>query len=274
MDLSLDDIIASQKRERKADETRSKGQNTRGKVGGAGNGGRKGSANSKKSGKGSGKDAKLRQGNSGRQPGSGGGKVRHRRKQQFADPYVKPQKRRPSVSGKNTEFLTGVEVYIENLHFDVEEDDLEELFREVGRVKKSVLERNRNGKSMGRGYVVMSRRDADVALREFDGRRLDGRVMRITIRRRQNKVGRTFSDKQHPLARQEKNSNRNLEAQRPRRHEQEFHARKKNVRNGDRSNNKLRKQGARDLPTRKGNITAAELNKALDKYKQQNRQKS
>mmetsp|Transcript_7088 Transcript_7088/g.8169 ORF Transcript_7088/g.8169 Transcript_7088/m.8169 type:complete len:278 (+) Transcript_7088:108-941(+) len=77
---------------------------------------------------------------------------------------------------------TGTKLLISNLDFNVSEEDIKELFEELGDVKRSSVHFDRSGRSKGSAEVVYSRRqDAMAALNRYNGVRLDGKAMQIEI---------------------------------------------------------------------------------------------
>ncbi|CAG8508530.1 12849_t:CDS:2 [Cetraspora pellucida] len=82
--------------------------------------------------------------------------------------------RRTLNSNSNTKLT------VENLFYEVTEDDLEELFSECGPVKKVILHYDRAGRSTGNAEVTFDDpKDAEAALRKYNGQTLDGQQMRI-----------------------------------------------------------------------------------------------
>ncbi|QPG77258.1 hypothetical protein FOA43_004666 [Brettanomyces nanus] len=124
--------------------------------------------------------------------------------------------RRARISGplhldKESEDLAKGEPYLRvtNLHPDLTEKDLKQLFSTVGTVKFVKLELNTNGQSTGIAFVGFERsRDCSYAIEEFDGRRAAGqiisvenavplaeRIFAIPQKSKKNKRGRENSDK-------------------------------------------------------------------------------
>ncbi|EIE76506.1 hypothetical protein G6F46_010019 [Rhizopus delemar] len=96
----------------------------------------------------------------------------------------------------------GVELSIENLHYNVTEQDVLELFSTVGPVEKARLFYDRSGRSTGQAKVkYASSSDADKAIKKFDNVELDGQPMKIEIsqpssnRLGRNSGGRSLSDR-------------------------------------------------------------------------------
>ncbi|CZT09831.1 related to RNA and export factor binding protein [Rhynchosporium graminicola] len=69
---------------------------------------------------------------------------------------------------------------VENLHYDLTEEDLEDLFNRIGPVLKLSLTYDRAGRSEGVAYVTYeSAQDAKAAVREFDGANAKGQPIRL-----------------------------------------------------------------------------------------------
>ncbi|RDW77305.1 hypothetical protein BP6252_05358 [Coleophoma cylindrospora] len=70
---------------------------------------------------------------------------------------------------------------VENLHYELTEEDLEDLFTRIGRIQKLVLTYDRAGRSEGVAYVTYENaQDAKSAIREFDGANAKGQPIRLT----------------------------------------------------------------------------------------------
>lgn len=77
---------------------------------------------------------------------------------------------------------TGTKLYISNLDYGVTNEDIKELFSEMGVLKKSTVHYNKNGVSTGTAEVVFMRRsDAVGALKRYNNVQLDGKAMKIEI---------------------------------------------------------------------------------------------
>jgi THO complex subunit 4 len=69
---------------------------------------------------------------------------------------------------------------VENLFYEVTQEDLEELFSECGTVKKVYIHYDRAGRSTGVADIVFEApSEAEAALRKYNGKTLDGQQMRI-----------------------------------------------------------------------------------------------
>ncbi|KAK2628349.1 hypothetical protein QTJ16_002995 [Diplocarpon rosae] len=69
---------------------------------------------------------------------------------------------------------------VENLHYDLTEDDLDDLFNRIGPVVKLTLTYDRAGRSEGVAYVTYeTASDAKAAIREFDGANAKGQPIRL-----------------------------------------------------------------------------------------------
>ncbi len=74
-----------------------------------------------------------------------------------------------------------VRLYVGNLPFSVSEQDLEEIFAQVGTVESSNIVTDRDtGRSRGFAFVEMETQEAaDAAIQNFNGRELDGRALTV-----------------------------------------------------------------------------------------------
>jgi len=73
-------------------------------------------------------------------------------------------------------------ITISNLDFGVSEQDLKELFSEIGSLKKAAIHFNAQGKSMGVADLVYARRaDALKAIKQYNDVALDGRQMKMRL---------------------------------------------------------------------------------------------
>ncbi|KFY10916.1 hypothetical protein V491_07412 [Pseudogymnoascus sp. VKM F-3775] len=66
---------------------------------------------------------------------------------------------------------------VDNVHYDLTESDLDDLFNRIGPVAKLELVYDRAGRSEGVAYVTYeSARDASAAVREYDGANANGKA--------------------------------------------------------------------------------------------------
>ncbi|KFG81848.1 putative RNA binding protein [Metarhizium anisopliae] len=89
-----------------------------------------------------------------------------------------PRRRRESPVSDNK----GSKIRVENIHYDLTEEDLDELFARIGRVSKLNLRYDRAGRSEGVAYVTYEQReDAEEAIKQFDGANANGQPIRLTL---------------------------------------------------------------------------------------------
>ncbi|KAL4817139.1 hypothetical protein BDW67DRAFT_160745 [Aspergillus spinulosporus] len=108
------------------------------------------------------------------------------------DKYEDDRDTRPSRGGRRARVdryspspdraSAGTRLRIENLHYDITETDLEELFSRIGPISNVSLVYDRAGRSEGVAYVTYNRySDAKTAIAEFDGANAKGQPIRISI---------------------------------------------------------------------------------------------
>ncbi|EPS34649.1 hypothetical protein PDE_09613 [Penicillium oxalicum 114-2] len=106
-------------------------------------------------------------------------------------------RRRRSNSPDRGRSLTKVRV--ENLHYDITQGELEDLFTRIGPVLELSLVYDRAGRSEGVAYVTYQRlSDAHESIREFDGANAKGQPIRLSLvpgRRERNPDRNTLFDR-------------------------------------------------------------------------------
>ena len=71
-------------------------------------------------------------------------------------------------------------VYVGNLPFKTTEEDLANLFSQVGSVESvSIITDRDTGRSKGFGFVSMGSDDADKAIAQFNGQDFNGRALTV-----------------------------------------------------------------------------------------------
>jgi len=78
--------------------------------------------------------------------------------------------------------LWGTMVVIDNLKYDVLEDDLKDLMEVIGPVESIKISYDPSGRSLGKaGVVFRSKYDAEQAVKEYHGVEIDGQKMKVEI---------------------------------------------------------------------------------------------
>lgn len=71
-------------------------------------------------------------------------------------------------------------IYVGNLSYQTTENDLANLFEEVGQVESvNIITDRDTGRSKGFGFVEMSNEDADKAITQFNGTEVNGRALTV-----------------------------------------------------------------------------------------------
>ncbi|VFQ76777.1 unnamed protein product [Cuscuta campestris] len=87
-----------------------------------------------------------------------------------------------SAVGRPASIETGTKLYISNLDYGVSNEDIKELFNEVGDLKRYSIHYDKSGRSKGTAEVVFARRqDALSALKRYNNVQLDGKPMKIEM---------------------------------------------------------------------------------------------
>ncbi|KAL6768187.1 REF1 [Auxenochlorella protothecoides x Auxenochlorella symbiontica] len=86
------------------------------------------------------------------------------------------------AAGPRSASALGTKLYITNLHYDVTEGDIKELFSTCGEVIRHRIIFDASGRSQEAGFVVYQHKsEAEAALQRYNGVALDGRVMQIEL---------------------------------------------------------------------------------------------
>eukprot|EP00252_Welwitschia_mirabilis_P011371 TRINITY_DN2557_c0_g1_i1.p1 TRINITY_DN2557_c0_g1~~TRINITY_DN2557_c0_g1_i1.p1 ORF type:complete len:232 (-),score=44.20 TRINITY_DN2557_c0_g1_i1:519-1214(-) len=100
----------------------------------------------------------------------------------FSKPNFDTEMLNAVAPSKPMKIETGTKVAISNLDYGVSNDDIRELFSEVGDLKRYAIHYDRSGRSKGTGEVVFARRsDADTAVKRYNNVQLDGKPLKLEI---------------------------------------------------------------------------------------------
>ncbi|KAJ6169671.1 hypothetical protein N7497_002514 [Penicillium chrysogenum] len=86
---------------------------------------------------------------------------------------------------------TLTKVRVDNLHYDITETDLEDLFGRIGPVSELTVSYDRAGRSEGVAFVTYARlKDAHTSIQEYDGANAKGQPIRLSLRPRSSLLDR------------------------------------------------------------------------------------
>ncbi|MDZ7776125.1 MAG: RNA-binding protein [Bacteroidales bacterium] len=82
-------------------------------------------------------------------------------------------------------------IYVGNLHYEISEDQLKEIFEEYGEVTSSkIISDRETGRSKGFGFIEMANEEeANQAISELNDAELKGRNMRVNEARERTEGG-------------------------------------------------------------------------------------
>ncbi|KAJ5322721.1 RNA binding protein [Penicillium brevicompactum] len=73
-------------------------------------------------------------------------------------------------------------VRVENLHYDITEGELDDLFSQIGPVSDLTMSYDRSGRSEGVAYITYARlKDAHTSIQEYDGANAKGQPIRLSL---------------------------------------------------------------------------------------------
>ncbi|XP_078435869.1 THO complex subunit 4A-like isoform X2 [Wolffia australiana] len=164
LDTSLEDLIKKNKQQKKSEGGNSRDQGRRGSAAGPA---RRASTRSSR------RAAPYTTGKAPKAPDT----------QWQHDMYQEPGEVLPEQGGKKAASIeTGTKIYVSNLDYGVSNDDIKDLFSEVGDLKRFSVHYDRSGRSKGTAEVVFARRaDAATAVERYNNVQLDGKPMKIEI---------------------------------------------------------------------------------------------
>lgn len=86
------------------------------------------------------------------------------------------------AAGLSSVLESGTKLYVSNLDVGVTNEDIRELFSEMGELVRFAIHYDKNGRPSGAAEVVFARRsDAFQALKRYNNVQLDGKPMKIEI---------------------------------------------------------------------------------------------
>ncbi|XP_023019695.1 RNA and export factor binding protein 1 [Leptinotarsa decemlineata] len=175
IEMSLDDIIKSNK------NPRGRGGRRGGRSRGSGGGGNQRRGNFRNSGRsGSSGTASRGRGRGGISRSYTRGDVNSAWKHDLFEGYGP---RKVAVARAAVQATMGpTKLMVSNLDFGVSDSDIQELFAEFGPLKSAAVHYDRSGRSLGTADVIFERRsDAIKAMKQYNGVPLDGRAMNIQL---------------------------------------------------------------------------------------------
>ncbi|KAL0533759.1 hypothetical protein IC582_027803 [Cucumis melo] len=88
----------------------------------------------------------------------------------------------PSHPPRASAIETGTKLYVSNLDYGVSNEDIKELFSEVGDLKRYSINYDKSGRSKGTAEILFSRQaDALAAIKRYNNVQLDGKPMKLEI---------------------------------------------------------------------------------------------
>ncbi|KAI9893500.1 MAG: hypothetical protein M1814_006797 [Vezdaea aestivalis] len=89
---------------------------------------------------------------------------------------------RRSPGPDNDRAISGTKIRVDNLHWDLTEDDVQDLFTRIGPVTSTQIIYDRSGRSTGRAFAIYAlAADAAEAVRQFDGANANGQPIQLTL---------------------------------------------------------------------------------------------
>jgi len=182
LDRSLSDIVRDNNRGRGRGRGRGNNRgapggfyrgNTRGGAGGRGGGGGAPRGNFRGTGRGGRPFV-----GAGNNVANGTGPIRKDRT--FSRPQTAPYP--PATPSPGSGLAAGAKILLSNLDSQIAEEDLQEIFQNVGPVTRTVIHYARDGTSLGSGEVhFANKNDALRAADEYDAAQVDGRPMSVKV---------------------------------------------------------------------------------------------